>query len=425
MLRRPYSAAFADALVFAFPILLLCVPRGAGVLLGCVVLLALAQARGMGRTWSANRSVLAPLTITVFAFLLVYLASRTYFHTHWDVLDNPSRALLAILTCWVFMHTAPQPRMLWHGISWALFVALGIVCYQRFFQGELRPSAWIQAIAFANMVAAFGLIGFVRPGQGRRTHAIAWCNLFCALLILTVNGTRSALLALFVMMIPMLLFRYGRLGKRALAISLIMVAGLAVLSYYVPDSPVKDRVDLVRSDIQQFTRGNAGTSIGARLKAWEIAMDSIARHPLMGVGVGQFARALHAAPYCQHVTIQPCDLEHAHNDMLEAAATTGVPGLVVVLALFLVPAILFWRMLRVCRTRQDALGVSLSGAGIGMAAATMICGLTQVTMAHQANMVFYSGTVGLLLALAGARANYRSDHGRARDLSVALHPPSA
>lgn len=400
MLRRPASTAFADALVFAFPILLLCVPRGAGVFLGCVGLLILLRFRGMGRTWRAHRDVLVPLTITVFAFLIVFLVSRVYFQTHWDVLDNPSRALLAILTCWVILHVAPDPRMLWRGITVGLFAALVIVCHQRFALGEARPSAWVQAIAFANMVAAFGLVGFARPGEDRRAHAIAWFNLFCAVLILSINGTRSGLLALFVTMVPMLLVRYGRLGKRALAVALIVIGALAAASYYLPDSPLKGRVDLVRTDIEQFRQGNADTSIGARLKAWEIASASIAQHPLMGVGVGQFARILHAAPYCAHVTTQPCDLEHAHNDMLEAASTTGVPGLIVVMALFLVPAGLFWRILRVCRARGDAVGVSLSGGGIGMTAATIICGLTQVTMAHQANMVFYSGTIGLLLALA-------------------------
>lgn len=422
MLRRPAMPAFADALVFAFPILLLCVPRGAGVFLGCVGLLLLLRFRGMGRTWQAYRDVLVPLTITVFAFLLVYLASRMFFHTHWDVLDNPSRTLLAILTCWVILHAAPDPRMLWRGITVALVAALVIVCYQRFVQGIPRPSAWVQAIAFANMVAAFGLIGFARAGNDRRTHALAWFNLACALLILAVNGTRSALLALLVVMLPMLLLRYGRLGKRAFLAAVLLIGALAVGSYYLPDSPVKARVDLVMADVHQFQQGNAATSVGSRLKVWEIAVHSIAEHPVMGVGVGQFARILHAAPYCQNLKTLPCDLEHAHNDILEAASTTGVPGLIVVLALFLVPAGLFWHTLRACRARGDAVGVSLSGGGIGMTAATIICGLTQVTMAHQANMVFYSGTIGLLLALAATRAGSRTHDDTVRASGIVLHP---
>jgi O-antigen ligase len=36
--------------------------------------------------------------------------------------------------------------------------------------------------------------------------------------------------------------------------------------------------------------------------------------------------------------------------------------------------------------------------------ASLISGLTQVTMAHQANVVFYAGLIGLLLGLAGREA---------------------
>lgn len=409
MMLRPsrsdtLSHAFANALVFVFPVLLLCVPRGAGVFLGCVGALALWRYRGMGATWKAYRDYLVPLTWSVVAFLAVYLLSKFYFHTPWDVIDNPSRTLLAIITCWVFLHVAPDPRRLWRGISVALIGALAIVCYQRFLLGEMRPSAWVQPIAFANMVAILGLIGFVRAGAGRRTEVEAWANIIGATLILVVNGTRGSMLAMFVTMMPLLFVRYPRLKVAVFAVLASLIVLLAIGSYFVPDSPVSPRVDQLVSDIRQFERGNAGTSIGARLKMWEIATGSIAAHPLMGVGVGQFARILHASPFCANRDVTPCNLEHAHNDIVEAVSTTGVPGLVVVMGLFLVPGVLFWRARRACQQVGHAIGANLAGAGLGMTMATLVCGLSQVTMAHQANMVFYAGTVGLLLALTAAQA---------------------
>lgn len=400
MLRRPASTSFADALVFAFPILLLCVPRGAGVFMGCVGLLALLGYRGMAQTWRANRDVLMPLTIMVFAFLIVYLASRMYFRTHWDVLDNPSRTLLAILTCWVFLHVQPNPKVLWRGITVALVGALLIVGYQRIFQANPRPAAWVQPIAFANMVAVFGLVGFARAGMARRTHAEAWSNIVIAALILAINGTRGAMLAMLVTMLPMLVLRHRKLNVPAFVASAGAVVLIAVGSYFVPDSPVTDRVDQFVNDIRLYEQGNVDTSIGARLKIWELAVGSIASHPVMGVGVGQFARILHSSSFCASGQTAVCELEHAHNDMLEAASTTGIPGLAVVMALFLVPAVLFWQRMRSARRAGCEVKEGIAGAGVGAIAAMVICGLTQVTMAHQANMVFYSGTIGLLLALA-------------------------
>jgi O-antigen ligase len=55
--------------------------------------------------------------------------------------------------------------------------------------------------------------------------------------------------------------------------------------------------------------------------------------------------------------------------------------------------------------------VSLGGAGLGVVMASLISGLTQVTMAHQANVVFYAGLIGLLLGMAGREARSASADG--------------
>ncbi|HBO81008.1 MAG TPA: cell shape-determining protein, partial [Cupriavidus sp.] len=74
------------------------------------------------------------------------------------------------------------------------------------------------------------------------------------------------------------------------------------------------------------------------------------------------------------------------------------------LGLFLVPALLLWRTLRACRANKNGSGISLAGAGLGVVMASLISGLTQVTTAHQANVVFYAGLIGLLLGMAGCES---------------------
>ena len=75
------------------------------------------------------------------------------------------------------------------------------------------------------------------------------------------------------------------------------------------------------------------------------------------------------------------------------------------LGLFLVPAALFVHTLRKSRAMGNAHGIHLAGAGLGVVMASLISGLTQVTMAHQANVVFYAGLIGLLLGMAGREAH--------------------
>ena len=59
------------------------------------------------------------------------------------------------------------------------------------------------------------------------------------------------------------------------------------------------------------------------------------------------------------------------------------------------------------RATGNADGYHLAGAGLGVVMTSLICGLTQVTTAHQANVVFYAGLIGLLLGLA-SRATTRT-----------------
>lgn len=394
-------STMADALVFAFPILILCVPRGAGVFLAGVGVLLLLGGRGLGRDWRKHSDILVPLAISVVAFLAVYVASKFYHHTPWNVIDNPSRALLAVVTCWMIVRTAPNPERLWSGITVGLFLALLIVTYQFTVLADGRPAAWVQPIAFANMVAALALVGFARSGESFRTHAAAWFNILCAVPILIMNGTRGGMVAMLVTLFPLLLIRYRGFSVRMFLAASAGLAALVVGLYLLPGSPVAPRVDKAVLEVHQFQQGNAESSVGARLQIWEIGMRYFADHPWMGVGVGQFARILHDAPYCENRTESlACVLEHAHNDIVEAASTTGVPGLLTMLGLFLVPAAMFWRALRACRAAGNARGESLGGAGLAVVMASLLSGLTQVTMAHQANMVFYAGVIGLLLGLA-------------------------
>ncbi|WP_420993369.1 O-antigen ligase family protein [Cupriavidus sp. 30B13] len=413
----------ADILVFFFPVLILCVPRGAGGFLAGVVLLGLAGWRGMGRAWREHGAVLVPLALAVLAFMLVYVGSKLYFHTPWNVIDNPSRSLLAILTCWTVIRTAPDPAKLWRGITVALFFALVIVCYQYLALHDPRPAAWTQPIAFANMVAALSLVGFARPGDGRRVHAEAWFNVLCAVSILMLNGTRGAVVALLVTLVPMLLIRYQRFSVRMFLVSIATTAALAVGAYMVPGSPVSERLDQAVQEIEQFQLGNIDTSVGVRLKIWQIGMQYFVEHPWTGVGVGQFANILHASAFCQQWTDSPaCKLEHAHDDVVEAASTTGLPGLLTLLGLFFVPAALFGRALVACREGHNGQGISLCGAGLGAVMASLICGLTQVTTAHQANVVFYAGLIGLLLGLAGQQARTVRSAQAPGDLEAAMQP---
>ncbi|WP_296224031.1 O-antigen ligase family protein [Ralstonia sp. UBA689] len=398
--RTTRLTPWVGGIILLFPILLLCVPRGAGIFIGATVLFAVLSGRGLGQAWRTCHAELWPLGAAILAVLVVLLLSRQHFGVPWSEMDNPSRLLLALLVCLVVVYARPSSDWLWRGINIGLASALVVVVFQRFVQGIDRPSAWIQAIAFANMVAALGLVGFVRPGVGSRAHIAAWVSLGLAGVVLVLNGTRGAWLAMSIPAVPLLFVRYPSLRAAKFLAALMAIVALAVTLYAVPGSPVGERIDRVTTEIHQFQNGNENSSVGARLALWEVAIDTFRAHPWLGIGASQFNTAVKASRFCAaNGKSEVCVLGHAHNDILEAASTMGLPGLLATLGIVIVPGWLFAQAWRAGRQASNVNGERVAAAGLAVVVASFISGLTQVTMAHQANVVFYAGIIGLLLGL--------------------------
>jgi len=391
----------ASLLVLAFPMLLLSVPRGASVFLVATIVALIAVRHGLTETARANAAVFRPLSLSILTVLMICLASILHFDLGWNTLDNPSRIILALLACLLVMHRGADSRLLWTGAFIGLIAAAGVIAWQAAVLNVHRPSGGLPPIAFANMVAAIALIGFVRPGTDWRSHALAWGGLFLATAILIVNGSRGPWMALVITTV--LLIRVRHRGMRLptyLGIVLLLLLLIAV-AFTLPEVELTKRFQQVGVEIERFGTGDADSAVGARLMMWQLGLQALIAHPLTGIGLNQYGQLLMHLPQCP--TAQFCT-KHGHNDLMEMLTTLGLPGIVLLFAMFAVPAILFWQMRRVARERGDTVGESLAVAGLAVVIATCISGLTQVTLAHQANIVFYAGAIGLLLGLAAQQA---------------------
>jgi O-antigen ligase len=391
----------ASLLVLAFPILLLSIPRGASVFLAATIMALIAVRHGLVDTARANAAVIQPLSLSILTVLMICLASILHFDLGWNTLDNPSRIILALLACLLVMHRGADSRLLWTGAFIGLIAAAGVIAWQAAVLNVHRPSGGLPPIAFANMVAAIALIGFVRPGTDWRSHALAWGGLFLATAILIVNGSRGPWMALVITTV--LLIRVRHRGMRLptyLGIVLLLLLLIAV-AFTLPEVELTKRFQQVGVEIERFGTGDADSAVGARLMMWQLGLQALIAHPLTGIGLNQYGQLLMHLPQCP--TAQFCT-KHGHNDLMEMLTTLGLPGIVLLFAMFAVPAILFWQMRRVARERRDTVGESLAVAGLAVVIATCISGLTQVTLAHQANIVFYAGAIGLLLGLAAQQA---------------------
>lgn len=124
----------------------------------------------------------------------------------------------------------------------------------------------------------------------------------------------------------------------------VLAVGVALS---VPALTDQMRLGELQSDLQRYEVGDTDSSAGARIERLHVAWDTLKAHPLTGVGVGRFDDAMHDLPACAaDPSLFRCQLGHAHNDLAEWSATQGVPGLLLLIAVYGVPLWVFARLHR-------------------------------------------------------------------------------
>ena len=188
-------------------------------------------------------------------------------------------------------------------------------------------------------------------------------------------GLQFALLSAF-LMLRMGARPIGRRGK-ALAVGAVVVA-------LAGTAAVMANIQGVRRDV-----GAGGTIQGDhRLALWSEVVELVQERPLTGFG---FGRGLIRDALREELGNRD-NLWHAHNLFLEALVQTGVPGLVLLLALF---AFILAQALRHARSSADAV------AACGMALMAVIAGMAMRNMTDtllvRQNALLFWGVVGVLL----------------------------
>jgi O-antigen ligase len=199
---------------------------------------------------------------------------------------------------------------------------------------------WYQpAIGGTMLVAALGLhLPAAFMGRGA-VRVIGLLGAAFTVVGLALTGTRGAWLSSIALVglgtaVAVLQIRPWRRAWMVLGLA-TLAGGIALgTGWLVAGDAVKQRVDSARQEISAaLTRGEFDSDTGARLAMMGWAWSALREHPLTGVGAGGFrahaidaVRAQGGDPQARRI------LPQAHNTVLHAGATLGVPGVMLVLA---------------------------------------------------------------------------------------------
>ncbi len=201
--------------------------------------------------------------------------------------------------------SAANPVVFKARITHSFFIALG--GYFFLIQALYARERWLQALLGALALAALGNV-LLTDG---RTGLVAVAGLAAYLFI-------------------------ARFRWRGVAVSAVaLAAGVAAVAL-APQAPLVKRLHEGVAEVQKWQYGRADeSSMGLRMQFAATSLRIIADHPLSGVGTGGF-EAAYAAEIAQteaRVSNNP------HNQYLLTTAQLGLPGLLLLLAVF----ILAWR----------------------------------------------------------------------------------
>ena len=190
------------------------------------------------------------------------------------------------------------------------------------------------------------------------------------------NGTRGAWVAI-IFTLPIIIVPYVKKLKSLLYILMILVS---LLTIAFNNTYLNNRIHSI------FDLKN--TSNNERILLWESSYNMFKDNPILGVGLGQFAKE-YQNNYVMPEAKYP-KLGHAHNNLMQMLAETGIIGFVGFVSMFtyfIYKAILFWK-----KDNSSSMLIFLGGT-IGL----LIQGLTEFNFGNSAVMKLYWFFMGLSL----------------------------
>ncbi len=326
----------------------------------------------------------------------------------WRPLDHPAHILLFLVAAACFSLPL-RMQWIWAGFSLTAIVLGAVGVLQIHLFGIERAyglnggaSASIELATILLGLSAVALVHFLAPGTRRwerLLHLVAMAFGMYGALLTQSRGPLLAFAPIFVLLVLLHARRTGRWRSSLLLVGAVcVIAGTATFSMR---AEMATRFEAIAPEIASFDhRNDARGAVRERLEMWRTAARAFVDHPVAGIGVGKFADYTREEIAAGHSNPIIGRYNQPHNEYLEAAATGGIPGLLVLLGVFLVPLHFFSRF-ALHPDDEIALPASIAVALIGL---YMLCGLTDAVFYRVMTQSFYFFLVlGLALRIGRLR----------------------
>lgn len=309
-------------------------------------------------------------------------------------LDKPARFLLAVPPLLLIMAYPPRLAWMWSGLACGAIAAGTWATWQKLVEGAARAGGLTHIIQFGNLSLLMGVLclaglgwAWAQRSRRRRWLLLLGFGALCGILGSMFSGSRGGWVG-FPLMLFVLYRGYGRQLPKQIKLVVILVLTVVVsLIYVIPQSGVQARAHEALSDIKRYLSDESRTtSVGARFEMWIGATHLIKESPLLGHGENGYQAGMQRLADKGIIHPGVTIYDHAHNDFIDAFVKRGAVGLLLLLALYLVPIRLFTPWLNDANIELRSIAI----AGVLLPVAYIDFGFSQVFMKHNSGVTMYA-----------------------------------
>ena len=263
------------------------------------------------------------------------------------------------LTFFVYS-TTPDKVALWKLliklITLVVFVLCIVALYQVFVLNDQPRATFYNKNSLAALInlLIFPVLAFALLNTDRKQLIALLTILFTFIFLLALINSRGAFLGFFISLALFLGLVNFQLDKRRLLILVsLMLVALITANFALHTSPQISGVDILDRITTLRNIDNAGFS---RFVIWKPAWDLFLQQPWTGIGLGSYFLAI---PPLLHIDDYSAGF-YVHNDYLQIALETGMPGFLLLSAIMLSILFRFIKALNVANKTDPQLVIFIA-----------------------------------------------------------------
>ena len=342
--------------------------------------------------WARTRDHLIPSETRYFFWpLLVYAMGHftLAIHEKWAIreFNNYLPYVLVLFGVWGIRKYKPRAEWFWVGLAIGAIGAAIFAGYQYIGLG-IRAGGYLNPIQFGNIALLMGVLCMVHAlviFDFSRLNTLSWLGFVSGLAASVWSLTRGGWLALVLIFIWIL----SNATRGLTPLRRFMIALAIFICVSIPalqsNGIVQSRISQGVAELQEYiATGEQNNSVGVRLGLWSVGLEGIKHAPFFGQGSQGWLATRDAAIADGKLASFGQRFKHLHNEYLDVTFKRGVVGLVLYLALYLVPMLMFFRP-HLHHPLPEVRALAMAGMVIPMM--FMDFGLTQTFLSHNSGRV--------------------------------------